>query len=338
MITRLKNYFKHIADQAHEYYRWYRLWGTLPVWQWVRAAECFRRSEYRQAVSFYRAGLEKKSRHPAVFSARLDLSYCLYRIDLHEEALEQLEILNESGVDFRDAFSLSARLYLIQGRLKKACEIMARACICYPDDVRILCSYVHYAIYSKSAFENLMLAVNKLERLKEPLSLEDPLTYFIDNALAHYELRNGDVRGGERMLARVLASGMAPYDAVLLRGERLLETGRVLPARDLLARAMRSAAKDPRPPMLLAQSYLLTGPDYNPAWAVQLAELSCRVSRWVNGVSLVTLARAYEAKAERAKAQLFMERVRSVPSYHELSFGQGELNVGQPRIQKVGNF
>ena len=91
----------------------------------------------------------------------------------------------------------------------------------------------------------------------------------------------------------------------------MLTQGRILPARELLTRSMRMSTRDPRPLMMLAASYLRNGVSSNLEYAQQLAEASCRLSHWKNAECISVLASVYEAKGDKARSALYLERTKN---------------------------
>lgn len=318
-----------------EFLRWIRLWKTRPVWPWVRAAENFKSKDFLQAAKLYRLGIERFPNHPAVNSAKLDLAYCLYRNNEYQSALEILQELLKGEENPKDVYLLAARIQMYTGCALSASTTMHSCLLKFPGDIQTLSCYMHSALYSCAGLEAQQLIRSELLRLKRELTLDDSRNLHLDTALAHFEIVRGEIRKGERMLARVLATGEAPFEAVLLRGERLLERGRVLPAREQLTRAMNASPRDPRPVLLLARSYLRNGTEANPTWARQLAEVACKLSCWQNAECLNVLARAYEASNEKANAQLFYERMKTLPSMDELGVTYYQSSLEQLRAQKV---
>lgn len=300
--------------------RWYRLWGTFPVWSWVNAAAEFKKQDFRLAAELYRKGLRRFPKHPAAQSAKLDLGYCLYRLDKFEEAGVELEQIIAEHTLLRDAYLLQAKMLLILGRCTPALRLLALAMHRFPEDARVLSQYAHVALTHPLEHEIADELKQRLVAVKCRLSLEDNDNTLLDTALAQYEMVWGDMSRGERVLARVLATGKAPFEAILLRGEKLLAQGRILPARELLTRAMRMSTRDPRPLMLLAASYLQSGTYENYDYAVQLAEQACRLSHWQHPECLNVLASAHEAKGDSARAQLYFERTKHVPAAVEPHF------------------
>lgn len=326
-----------VLRRAREYVRWYKYWGTLPVPAWVQAAELFREKSFIKASKRYRVGLRKSSNHPAANSARFDLAYCYYKQGEYELALEQLSILIQKRVTIKEAYLLFARIKTALGLILSAKKAVTLCEQLFPNDAQTLSCLTHATVNTNGSKEEVLNLKRKLLSVKRELELEDTLALHIDTALAHLDIRFGDMQRGERTLARVLATGTAPYEAVLLRGERLLEQGRLTAAREQLGKAMSACPNDPRPITLIARSYLRVGKDYKPVWAKQLAEAACKASRWENSDCLSVLARAYEAQGEDSYASLLLEKVKILPSTKELdiSFFQGSLE--QMKLQKVSN-
>lgn len=317
--------------------RWYRRWGTLPVRDWLNGAEYFKKGDFASAAVFYRRGLENHSGHPAETSALFDLSYCQYRLQRYQDALENLESLFSRESVIKESYLLYARILVCLGRPVSAAKAMLECLEYYPRDLQVLSCYTHTALSGQMDEDQQEELRSRLYSEKSRLSLEDERNVHLDTAIAHFEMKTADVRKGERMLARVLATGAAPFEAVLLRGERLLEQGRILPAREQLTRAMTASKRDPRPVLMLAKSYLRSGSEFKPDWALQLAEAACRLSQWESAECLSVLARAYEANDQQTNAQIFLERMRNVPSADELNVQYYQSSLRQLRAQKISN-
>ena len=192
-------------------------------------------------------------------------------------------------------------------------------------------------MYADSSDEDVDSIRERLSNVRRSLDMEEVNYLHVETAIAHIDIRRGDLAKGERVLSRVLSTGQAPYEAVVLRSERLLETGRVLPAREQLGRAMAACPRDPRPMILLARSYLRAGNDYNAEWAKQLAEAACRASFWQNAEAVSVLARAFEETGDSDSAEIFIERIKNLSSSSELSVSFYSSSLLQLRSQKVSN-
>ena len=307
---------------------WYRLWSTWPVASWIRAAHCFQDGDFRQALNFYRQGLAEHPTHRAAPCAKLDIAYCYYRLDELETATEELQDLIHSGAQLKDAYLLLAKIQALLGLPLSAGSTMFRCLEMFPNDVQALVAYVHLGLWVGLPHESLIDAKDALISLKRGLMLDDSRQVGIDSAIAHCEIRGGDIELGDRVLARALATGRAPYEAVLLRGERLLEQQRIIPAREQLTRAMGLMPRSSRAARLLAESYLIEGIFFEPEWAKQLATSACKASHWQDVRCIEVLIRAYEACGETGAAQLFSQRIPSLASFREM---ERLRNVGGSR-------
>lgn len=288
---------------------WIRMWKSLPVLSWIRAANAFVEADFTAASRFYEQGLQRHQRHPARHCARLDYAYCLFRLGKLVEATKELEDLLQEGAVLKNAYLLLARLQHTQGAslaaLSTICEYLEHS----GDDVQALAAYIHVSGQSRIRLPKLAQIKADLAATKSKYLIDDHRQLIIDAALAHYEIRFGERPVGERLLARVLATGQAPTEAVLLRGEAFLEVGRIEQARQQLERAFRMSPQNPIAPRLLAETYLVPGEFSEPTWATQLAETACRLSAWKNPRCLEVLARAYESSGEDIGAELVEARL-----------------------------
>ncbi len=289
-------------------YDWYRMWGTLPVAHWLRAADCFIRKEFVAAALHYEKGLERNGKHPARHCARMDLAYCLYRNGEIERALQELRVVTESSVALRDAYLLRAKIEDILGRPEMAIRSLADGLALFPQDTRLLVGFIHICLFNDIEHPRLSEVRGVLLQQKRELLLDDNRQVLLDSALAHYELKIGDTESGDRMLVRVLATGMAPFEAIVIRGERLFEQRRMLQAREQLGRAMRLSPRNPRPARLLAESYLLPGDFCELDWAEQLAAVACKASAWQNPECIEIFARVMDSKGDASTTELLLER------------------------------
>ncbi len=296
---------------------WWKLWKTLPVTDWIRGAELFRSGEFKRALFYYERGLNRHSNHAAAYCARLDFAYCLYQENEINKSVTELEKLVSAGAQLKDAYLLLAKLQLILGRNKDAVSTMKRCLTFLPDDVQAALCYAHVMFESETNGATMKLVKDFVGSFRERLSLDDPMHVAVDAALATYECYFGDEEVGERLLARALASGVAPFEAIMLRGERWLEQGRVTQAREQLERAAKCCPADPRPYMRLAESYLLEGELLEPEYAVQLSTVACKRSNWQHRECLEVLRAAYIHIEDRDMVELIEDRLRALaPEAH----------------------
>jgi len=299
---------------------WVRIWKTIPVFQWIKGAQAFREERYQESAEYYRKGLSKYANHPAHFSARFDLAYCLERLGHYEEAIQELSYITTQKYPMLECYQAKARLLSFLGRYSTALETLRQGRKLFPQDISLIISFMHLSLSSG-------LAQNELDEMKEILEtrkFENKRSEKEENeiqvALAHYELLLGDSIVGDTMLVRALSSGNAPVEGLLIRGKRLFSLGRYLQAREHFKTAMIQSPGDPHPLRLLSESYLASGAEGELTWAIQLAESACRLSKWKSAESVELLSRAYESNKEAEKAELFMERLRHMSQASNLPF------------------
>lgn len=312
-------YELYLSFRPSVFVNWWRNWRTLPVKEWIKAAHNFEKGDFLAARGYYEIGLKRCLDHPARHSARLDYAYCLYRIGDCQSAMVQLNGLIADRQQLRSSYLLLARIESVLGHNDEALAAVACCLELFPEDPRTLSCFIHIGIAAKVDLQKLEWAREQLITIKSELPLEDSKVLMIDTALADFEIRLGDELRGEQLLARVLATGKAPFEAIVLRAQRLLETGRVLPSRELLARAIRLGPRDPRPSLMLAKSYLLPDGSFEPAWAVQHATEACRVSSWQHTECLAVLAEAHEALGDSSTAELLTARIKNLLMTREIS-------------------
>jgi len=291
---------------------WWKLWKTLPVADWIRGAEFFRAGDFKKAAKYYERGFIKNASHPAAACAQLDHAYCLYQIGDILAAVGNLERVVAAGAQLKDAHLLLAKLQLNLGRFSDAVSTMKRCLSFSSEDIQVALCYAHTMFESDSPAVTMKLVKDYIQVFREKLSLEDPMHVAVDTALATYECLYGDEDLGERLLSRALASGVAPFEAILLRGERWLEQGRITQAREQLERAAKACPADPRPYLRLAESYLLDGELLEPGYAVQLATVACKRSNWEYAECLEVLRQGYIALGDRDMVDLIEERLSSL--------------------------
>ena len=302
--------------------KWWSRWRTVPVIDWIKAAQCFRERDFHTASKLYAAGLKRNSRHRAALCARFDYAYSLYRLGRLDEAKEQLRVITKRDGKLRDAYLLLASIELTTGDATDAIHTLQRAVDIFAEDSKVASAYAHALMTANAPKPMIMEAKAKLESQREQLPLESPQVELIDAALARFEILYGNQDLGDRLVSRVLAGGRAPIEIILLRGEKLLEKNRILLAREQFTRAMRKSPSNPRSPMLLARSYLRDGAFKDTTRAVQLATLACNLSRWNDVECLYVLSEAYRESGEFDASELVENRASILSSTHELSFDE----------------
>ncbi len=307
-----------IARKPQFIYHWVKHWKSFPVFTWLKAADYFLNKNFKLAAQYYRIGLNKHRNHPAKNCARMDYSYCLYRSGDLKESLKELKQMCLEEQEQKDCYLLAAKIYSYLGRTDLAITMLNSGLRCFPDDILVLTKYLHLSL--ETNLEQMIIdhLKEKLLKIKSLLNLDDNRIEIIDTALAHYSLQIEKNEDGEKLLARILASGKAPFEAVLLKGKRLLELGRIIPAREQLTRAMKISPRDPYPVLYLAESYLEYENFEDPEYALQLAKLACELSLWENVECMKTYIAALEKNYDHSTAELFEARCKKLISSYKL--------------------
>ncbi|HMO17609.1 MAG TPA: hypothetical protein PKA63_05295 [Oligoflexia bacterium] len=299
--------------------KWIRIWKSCPVLPWIRAAYAYREENFSLAAQYYRQGLKEKPKHPASLPARFDLAYCLEKNGEPHEAISVFSTLIDEAVDSVECYLNKSRLENYLGRHISSLETLRKARRRFPEDIRVIVSFMHTSLVTGFARDELLALKEFISSKCVFSAMADEQYLAIETALAHYELLLGDANEGDRKLVRVLASGDAPSEATLLRGRRMLAMGRVLQARELFRRAMIQSPGDPEPLILLSESYLESEDHQETIWAIQLAETACKLSRWKRAEAIALLGRAYERNQESDKAELYNACIRNMSQAANLS-------------------
>ena len=124
-------------------WRWLRIWRSIPVYEWLKAAEAFRRGEYHKSAECYKRGLLKHSSHPAHFSARFDLSYCLQQTGELEEALGILSEITDKRYPMLEAYLNKANLLYYLGRHSLAIDTIKTGLSIFPNSSSLICLFIN---------------------------------------------------------------------------------------------------------------------------------------------------------------------------------------------------
>lgn len=296
---------KDILQNIRASFEWWKLWKSLPVFTWIKASEHYRKGEYKKAAELYLLGIEKKPSHKAIDCACLDYSYCLYKLSRYEESIKQLELLVERSVLIEEVYTLLIKQYCILGLSHLSSEVLEKAKVLIPESVNLRTLALEVAIANDPNLQNILVLKSDVERLREKLLLDDERMLLVDTALAHFEFAHGDLSLADQMIARLLATGKAPFEVHLMRAERFIENGRIFHAREQLRKASLIRPRDPRADLLLAKSYLLPGSFCEPKWAVDLSLQACKKTNWQNPECLISLAKSHEMLDDKEQAEVF---------------------------------
>lgn len=319
---------------------WMRIWKSLPVAPWIRGAESFRNGDFLNATSHYKLGINLHPNHPALGCATLDYGYCLYRLNKIKEAIEALETAIELPRIPKECFLVLAKLYRNIGNDLAASEVLSKAVEQYPQHAMLNAQFA-LVLCATNGFSHAMSHVKyRLSSLRKEQPLDSKEQLILDTALAAYEFRFGDSMLADRILARVLATGEAPSEAILMKAERYFEQQRGSAARELLDRVVQMEPRDPRPLALLSRLYLCFDEEEGAPWALVLAKRACELSQWQNPACLQLIAECYEALDDKNAFELFQERAKSIGSTRQLHLAKVkslEIHIERLRNLKPSN-
>lgn len=326
------NNLRILTKEPKKFYDWYLQWRSFPVVDWISAAEHFKAKDFHSASKLYKKGLVRRKGHKASVCARFDYAYCLYRLGKSDEAVSELNIIISSKNSIRDAFILLSSIYLYKGDNASALEVLNRGRENFKGDVKLLCSYAHCLMNSNAKKIEFLDVKKELDEQRRALPLDSDGLNLVDAALARYEMIHGKQEIGDRLLARMLAAGAAPIELIILRGDRLIEKGRIQLGRDQYSRALEKSPQNPKPMLALAKSYLICGHE-EPLKAVQLATAACTLSSWKDVEALKVLAEANRINGDCDGAELFDSRASSLCSIANLKLDSIENVVEE--IEKL---
>ncbi len=236
----------------------------------------------------------------------------------------------------KDAFLLLGKIETGFGNHAAAAKVLRAGSNAFPTDIQLACAYGHALLSIGAAGRFATELREKLSRLRREVALTDSSYFTIEGVRARFELLFGDRKLGEQLLARVVASDMAPVEAMILQTELFLESGRILPARLQLRRAMESSSRDPKLYALMARSYILSGEEEEIGWAVQLATIACQRSYWQNPECVRALMEAYERTGDEAAGLLVRKQLIQISIHRELKLD--EIRKLRVKIEKLGEL
>lgn len=291
--------------------KWWQRWHTMPVFSWLRAAALYKTGHYAKAIPLYEQGLANHSGHPAQLCARLDLAYCLFRTGRVSEAEEELRLAASLAPQSREAQLRLAHFQIYKGCALEAAWTMHRLLKRIEPDAEIVATFLSAAVEGAAPAYLLKEASSLAGSLALDAKAESQQQLVkLQIARAREKLINGNFEAGRAELSHLAARNPVIVDAVTAFSELLLKEGKVAFARQLLRRSLAAAPTYPRLLSLLAESYLLGGPFYNPAYAVQLATAACQNSSWSSPRELHVLAEAYFHHGDKVSALLMAGKAK----------------------------
>ena len=290
------------------YRKWLKIWGALPVRDWIRAATLYRLGNFSQAVTLYQRGIKRHPSHPANFCARIDLAYCLFRLGEINEAREILEYVTRHLPHSKEANLRLAELLIWIENYLEAALTAKRALAIHPFDPELTAAFLMAVLENGGPAHLLDEAITALQncdfrRVSSPK---------LEVARATWWIFEGDLAKGKESLYDIIEQGAAPVEAYHKLAEVLIGEGKQSLAHRELRRALRLESGHPRTLALLAYGYLEPGESFNPQYAEQLATNAARNSAWLSMEAIYILAQAHFAQGDKMTALLIASRGREI--------------------------
>lgn len=301
------------------YVRWWKTWKTFPVKPWVKAASYYRSGHFKEAENFYIEGLRKYVKHPARFSARLDLAFCFFKNRKYDEAREQLERVIVEEPRIKEAYVRLARLQMWLGHSVEAAWTLRRALQILQADGELV------GLFILSALENYSTQQFVTEGLSHyrKLPLIEQSHPLLQLAIAKKDIIDDKVQRPWKPIHNLLTGELQTVEAMIYHAELLFKSEDLVQARHQLQRALSYRPDNPQVLYLLAKIYLAEGEIYNPSFALQLAQNSCQNSGWKNPKGLHVLADCYSHLGDKMSALLIASRAKDVSTSLLGSYSDG---------------
>jgi predicted Zn-dependent protease len=293
-------------DTVQLVHKWWKTWRTLPVWSWVRGASSYRAGKFELAERLYKAGLKRHGSHPANFCARLDLAYCVFKLGKVEEAEQLLRSVTNQLPASREAYVRLARLQMWSGHSLEAAWTIRRALRSIEVDPELAALFLIAVLDNGGPGYLLDEAVEASDKIET----EGDDFPRLQAARARLQIERGDELIGRESLERVAVADNAPFEAIVMYAELLLEEGKIAHARRQLRRAMVVSPDYPRVLSLLAESYMKAGPFYNGEYAKQLAVNACQLTNWASPREMHLLAEAYYHSGDKISALVVASKAK----------------------------
>lgn len=275
---------------------------------WVKAAAFYRRGAFKEASIWYERGLAQYPSHPARFSARVDLAFCLQKLGKLNEAKQHLRFTINNQPDFREAYLRLARLQLFLGHAVEASWTIRSALRAVPADAELLGLYLFSTLETNSVPD----VRNEAIRLVDSLPDEQQNDSLLRFCLLRKEIEAGRVVYAWEELAGFIDREPRCVEAMLYFSRILIRSQQFSMAKGYLDRAMRERPDHPAVLASIASFYLNKSEFYSSAYALQLAQSACQVSAWSNPRALITLANAYFVSGDRGAALLVASKAKDV--------------------------
>jgi predicted Zn-dependent protease len=288
--------------------QWWKTWGTLPVYSWVKAAALYRLGQYSTAKKYYEKGLKSNPSHPASNCARIDLAYCLFKLGKFEESERYLRNVTTNDPENREAYERLGKLHLWTGNYVEAAWNYRRGLQYFPEDLDFTFNFLFSVLGNGGPGYLLQEAKKSIEII--PNKKSEHIKYQLAVTLLTWY--KGQKEEAENKLKELVTLESVPIEALISYAEILLEQGKITHARRYLRIALSKSSNHPRVLTLLADSYLQPGPFYNAVYARQLASTAAQNTAWLSPFAMHTLADAYYHEGDKMSALIMASKAKDV--------------------------
>ncbi len=289
---------------------WVRVWRSIPVASWIDAAELYKAGRYDEAAALYKKGLRNHPLNPARMGALLDIAHCHYKLKQFEDAEQYLRQAITAFPAEREAYVRLARLQLWLGYASEAAWTIKMCLAHVAPDPELATLFVSAVVETGG----VIYFVNEAKDLLANLHCEREAYPRLEVAKARFDLMLGESESARDELARLAAIDRGPFEAVVSFGQVLIEEGKTAYARHQLHRSLIVSPEHPKVLRLLARSYLVEGPFFEPEYAVQLAVRACQSTAWHGIHEMHVLADAYALSGDKVSALLVASKAKEVGS------------------------
>ena len=331
----LHDTFKNSLKSVSNTVEWLKLWGTVPVFSWIRAASLYEAGKYQEAANHYKFGLSTNSSHPASLAARLDLAFCLTKCKEFDEAEKVLKTSRTLYPYSKEVVIRLIKLLRFTGRPLEAAWSARTALRHLKADAEVIGYFLISALeQSDKPFlvrEALGYSLRFEEVVKNPI---------LEVARAKSHMMQGYFGKAKNSINSVCRIKNPPVEGLLVAAELSIEMCDKQIAKAYLTRALHLYPDFPRVQGMLAELYLQTAgcnkeeTAQNITYAKNLAESACKSSKWLAAREVAILASVYGALGDKESAGLIAEKAWNTGKAQFFSSGFGRP-VGGSVVEDV---
>ncbi len=291
-------------------YQWSNTWGGLPCLTWIKAAEAYANSRYKQAAELYEEGLKEYPKHQARHCAMMDLAYCYFKLGEFTPAINTLNSVLKSVPNSKQAYLRLSYIYSWIGNDQEAMWLLRAAVQHFGTDFQLMHIYVSSMLEAeppKFVIEECENLLRNLQDVPEEFKSAHKICLLIIDYL------KGEYRSSSD-LQEIANRSDAPISAKHLLAKILIKDGKCNLAREYLHQALQIVPDYPRTLSLIAIAYLESSDEQedNLRFALQLATQAAQNSAWMSSRELKLLAKIYYQFGDKISALLLASKAQDI--------------------------